>query len=140
MTCFESWQLASCRTWQARTYTSIANKNGLVTVLGGIVLWSNHQITALPGTPIPSLYNVNKLMLVLQGPIDLIVVSCPKINHDALVSEEEHHLLVNTKVLAIVFLYLNRLQLEVVHPQDPRTSSTCQQYAKTPIASQTLQL
>jgi len=97
MTCFESWQLASCRTWQARTYTSIANKNGLVTVLGGIVLWSNHQITALPGTPIPSLYNVNKLMLVLQGPIDLIVVSCTKINHDALVSEEEHHLLSTRK-------------------------------------------
>jgi len=91
MTCFESWQLASYRTWQARAYTSIANKNGLVTVLGGVVLWSNHQTTALPSTPIPSLYNVNKLMLVLQGPIDLIVVSCPKINHDALASEEEHH-------------------------------------------------
>jgi methyl coenzyme M reductase subunit C len=63
----------------------------LVTVLGGVVLWSNHQTTAFPGAPVYGLHNVDELLLVLQGPVDLVVVSSPEINHDVLVPEEEHH-------------------------------------------------
>ena len=63
----------------------------LVAVLGGVVLWSDHQTAAFPGAPVNSLHDVDELLLVLQGPVDLVVVSCPEIDHDVLVPEEEHH-------------------------------------------------
>ena len=59
----------------------------LVTVLGGVVLGSDHQTTALPGTPVDRLHNVNELLLVLEGPVDLVVVSRPEIDHNVLVPE-----------------------------------------------------
>jgi hypothetical protein len=75
----------------ATNYTTIVNTNASVAVFGGVVLWSNHQTTALAGTPVDGLHDVNEFLLILQGPVDLVVVSCPKINHDVLVPEEEHH-------------------------------------------------
>src|SRR6266540_3297122 len=65
--------------------------NALVTIFGGVVLWRIHLTMAFPGTPVDSLNNVNELLLVLQGPVDLVIVSCPKINQNVLIPEEEHH-------------------------------------------------
>ncbi|KAF9599110.1 hypothetical protein IFM89_035389 [Coptis chinensis] len=63
---------------------------GLITILGGVVFWSNHQTTTFPGSRINSLDNVNELLLIFESPIDLVVVSSAKINHNVLVTEREH--------------------------------------------------
>ena len=61
-----------------------------ISVLGGIVLGRHHKTPALPGPPVHSLYNVDHLLLVLHGPVDLVIVTSSKINHDVLVAEKEH--------------------------------------------------
>ena len=63
---------------------------GLVSVLGGVVFGCNNQTTTLPRPTVNCLNNVNELLLVLEGPVDLVVVSSAKINHNVLVPEEEH--------------------------------------------------
>ena len=62
----------------------------LVTVLGGVVLRSNHQTTTFPCPTVDCLNNVNELLLVLESPVNLVVISSAKINHNVLISEEEH--------------------------------------------------
>ena len=37
--------------------------------------------------PVNGLHNVNHLLLVLHGPVDLVVVTSTQINHDVLVPE-----------------------------------------------------
>lgn len=41
-------------------------------------------------TSVHDLDDVNELLLVIHSPVDLVIVTCPKIYHDVLVSEEEH--------------------------------------------------
>lgn len=55
-----------------------------------VILWADHQTTALLGTPINRLNNIDELLLVLQNPVQLVVVAGTEIAHDVLVSEEEH--------------------------------------------------
>merc|ERR1719422_878717 len=62
-----------------------------VAVLGTVVLRGDHQTSALAGTSVDGLQDVNELLLVVHGPIDLVVVTGPQIYHHVLVPEEEHH-------------------------------------------------
>ena len=62
----------------------------LVSVFGGIIFGRNHQTSTLPRPPVNSLHNVHQLLFVLHGPVYLVVISRPKIDHDVFVSEEEH--------------------------------------------------
>mmetsp|Transcript_43079 Transcript_43079/g.97981 ORF Transcript_43079/g.97981 Transcript_43079/m.97981 type:complete len:208 (+) Transcript_43079:118-741(+) len=61
-----------------------------VLVLGRVVLGRDDETPAFPGATVDNLHNVDELLLVLQRPVDLVVVTRPKIDHDVLVSEEEH--------------------------------------------------
>lgn len=63
----------------------------LVSVLGRVVLGRDYQTTALTGTSIHRFHNVDHLLLVLQWPVDLVVVTRAQIDHNVLVAEEEHH-------------------------------------------------
>lgn len=58
---------------------------GSVSVLGGVVLWRHDQPTALAGPPVHRLDDVDHLLLVLHGPVDLVVVASAQIDHDVLV-------------------------------------------------------
>ena len=62
----------------------------LVAVFGRVVFGRDHQSPALPRTAIHGLNNVNELVRVIERPIDFVVISRSEINHDVLVSEEEH--------------------------------------------------
>lgn len=60
-------------------------------VFGGIVLGCDHETSSLACTPVHRLYDVNEFLLVCHGPVDLVIVTRPKIDHDVLVSEEKHN-------------------------------------------------
>ena len=62
----------------------------LVAILGGVILGSNHKTTPLPRPTVHGLNDVDELLLVLESPVDLVVVPGAKINHNVLVPEEEH--------------------------------------------------
>ena len=51
--------------------------------------------------PVHSLHYIHHLLRVLQGPVDLVVVACAKINHDVLVAVEEHE---GARVIQLVHL------------------------------------
>jgi len=63
----------------------------LVAVFGGVIFGSNDKTTTLPRAAVNSLDNVDELLLVLESPIDLVVVASAQIDHDVLVPEEEHN-------------------------------------------------
>ena len=56
-----------------------------VSVLGGVVLRRHDQPTALAGPPVHRLDDVDHLLLVLHGPVDLVVVVGAQVDHDVLV-------------------------------------------------------
>jgi hypothetical protein len=62
----------------------------LVPVPGRIILRTNHQTPPLLCSPIHRLQNIHQLALVLEHPVQLIVITRPKIAHHMLVTEEEH--------------------------------------------------
>ena len=45
--------------------------------------------------PVNGLHNVNHLLLVLHGPVDLVVVTSTQINHDVFVPE--HHITITKR-------------------------------------------
>ncbi len=57
---------------------------------GNPTLRTDHQTSPLLCTTIDSLNDINQLLLILQYPVELIVVSRPEIAHHVLVAEEEH--------------------------------------------------
>jgi len=63
---------------------------GLVSVFGGVILGRNNETAAFSRSAVNRLANVDHLLLVLHGPVDLVVVTGAQIDHDELVPEEEH--------------------------------------------------
>lgn len=63
---------------------------GSVPVLGGVVLRGHHQAAPLPGPTVHRLDDVNHLLLVLHGPVDLVVVAGAQVDHDMLVPAGGH--------------------------------------------------
>ena len=59
-------------------------------IFGGVVLGRNDQTTTFACSSVHRLNNIYEFLFVCQGPVDLVVVTRPKIDHDVLVSEEEH--------------------------------------------------
>jgi len=56
----------------------------LVLVLCGVILGGDDQTAPLPGAPVDGFHDVDELLLVLQRPVDLIIVSRAQINHHVL--------------------------------------------------------
>jgi len=61
-----------------------------VAVFGGVIFGSDDETATLPGAAVNGLDDVDELLLVLESPIDLVVVASAEIDHDVLVPEEEH--------------------------------------------------
>lgn len=51
---------------------------------------ADHQTTALLGALVYRLDDVDQLLLVLQHPVQLVVISCAEIAHHVLVAVKEH--------------------------------------------------
>lgn len=62
-----------------------------VAILGRVILRWDHKTSSLTGPSVDRLQDVNHLLLVLQGPVDFVVVAGAKIDHYVLVAEEKHH-------------------------------------------------
>ena len=58
----------------------------LVSVFGWVILGRHDQTSSLPGSPVDSLHDVNQLLLVLHGPVDLVIVTSSQVDHDVFVS------------------------------------------------------
>lgn len=61
-----------------------------VAVAGAVILRTDHQTATLLCALVDSLQDVDNLLLVLQHPIQLIVVTRPEVAHHVLVPKEEH--------------------------------------------------
>ena len=72
--------------------SSSSSSSSLVAVFGGVVLGRDDETAALAGAAVDGLDDVDHLLLVLDGPVDLVVVARAQINHHVLVAEEEHDL------------------------------------------------
>jgi hypothetical protein len=62
----------------------------LVSISGRVVLRANDQTTTLLRALVDGLNNINQLLLILQDPVQLVVVTSSKIAHHVFVAEEEH--------------------------------------------------
>lgn len=62
----------------------------LISVPCAVVLRADHQTLALLGPPVDRLDNVDELLLILQHPVELVVVARAEIAHHVLVAEKEH--------------------------------------------------
>ena len=93
-------------------YTALESMHenpNLVLVLCRVVLGRHHNTPALDGAPVYGLDDVDHLLLVLQRPVDLVVVARAQIDHDVLVPVEEHG---GARVVQLVHL------VEVGHLRD----------------------
>ena len=62
-----------------------------VLVLGAVILGRYDETASFSRAPIDGLNNVDELLRVLDGPVDLVVVPCAQVDHYVLVPIEEHH-------------------------------------------------
>ncbi len=53
-------------------------------------LWTDNQTTTLLGTTIDGLDDIDQLLLVLENPVQLIVITSAEIAHHVFIAEEEH--------------------------------------------------
>jgi hypothetical protein len=73
-----------------------------VAVARRVVLRAHDETTPLLRPLVNRLNNIDKLLLVLQHPVQLIVVSRPEVAHHVFVAEEEHH---GHRVVELVHLF-----------------------------------
>ena len=62
----------------------------LVPIPSTVVLRRHNQTSTLLRPPIYRLNDINKLLLILQHPVQLVIISRSKITHHVFVTEEEH--------------------------------------------------
>lgn len=63
----------------------------LVPIPRRIVLRAHHKTPALLRSPVNRLQNIHQLTLILQHPVQLVIVSRTKITHHVFIPEEEHN-------------------------------------------------
>lgn len=56
----------------------------------GVILGTDDETTSLLGASVDRLDDVDELLLVLQDPVQFVVVAGTEIAHDVFVAEEEH--------------------------------------------------
>lgn len=78
---------------------SLATTAISITVLGRVILGCNHKTSSLARSSVHCFDYIYKLLLVVENPVDLVVVSCSQVDHDMLVPEKEHH---RTRIVQLV--------------------------------------
>ena len=59
-------------------------------VLRRVILWGDDKTLSFTRSSIHNLQYIYQLLLVIQSPNHLIIVSCSEVYHDVSISEEEH--------------------------------------------------
>jgi hypothetical protein len=90
---------------------------GLVTISSGVVFGRDNQTTALLCTLVDGLNNVDEFLLILQDPVEFVVVASAKVTHHVLVAEEEHE---GDCVVEFVHLFEVRYLVEVADIDDSK--------------------
>ena len=62
-----------------------------VSILGRVVLGRDDEATTLPRAAVDGLDDVDDLLFIRYGPVDLVVVACAKIDHDVLRAHDSKH-------------------------------------------------
>ncbi len=70
--------------------TITTSRSRLVPITSRVILRADNQTSALLRTTIDRLQDIDQLLLVLQYPVQLIIITRAEITHHVLVSEEEH--------------------------------------------------
>jgi hypothetical protein len=67
------------------------NNSHSVAITRRVILRAHHQTPSFLRALVNRLNNINKLLLILEHPVQLVVISRAEIAHHVLVAEEEHH-------------------------------------------------
>ena len=62
----------------------------LVAIFGGIIFWGNYETTSLLCATVHGFDYVNHLLLIVERPIDLVVVPSAEVDHDMFITKKEH--------------------------------------------------
>ena len=81
---------ATKKQFEALPLTTFRYILDLVPVLCRVVLWRDDETAPLSRSSVDGLDNIDHLLLVVDGPVDLVVVPRPQVDHDVLVPVEEH--------------------------------------------------
>jgi hypothetical protein len=63
----------------------------LVSVFRRVIFGRHHETSSLACPSVDDFNDVRNLLLAVQGPVDLVVVTSSKVDHDVLVSEKKHY-------------------------------------------------
>jgi hypothetical protein len=63
----------------------------LVSVFRRVIFGRHHETSSLACPSVDDFDDVRNLLLAVQGPVDLVVVTSPKVDHDVLVSKKKHY-------------------------------------------------
>ncbi len=74
----------------------------LVSVARRVILGTDDQTASLLGSPVDGLDDVYQLLLILEDPVELVIVSGTEIDHHVFISKEEHD------CAGVVELYISR--------------------------------
>ena len=77
--------------------------------------WTDNQTTALLRSTIDRFDDVDQLLLVLQYPVELVVVARPKIAHHVFIPEEEHE---RDGIIELIHLLKVRDLIEIADVDD----------------------
>lgn len=94
----------------------------LIPIPGRVILRADHQTPPFLRSTIDCLNDIDKLLLVLQHPVQLVVVTCTKIAHHVLVTEEEHD---GTRVIKLIHGFEIGHLVQVAEIDDLATISLC---------------
>jgi hypothetical protein len=84
----------------------------LISVSSRVIFRTNNQTTTLLSASIDGLDDIDQLLLVLQNPVQLVVVTSAEIAHHVFVAEEEHQ---GDWVVDFVHLLEVRNLVEIAH-------------------------
>jgi hypothetical protein len=92
-------------------------------------LRTHNQAPPLLGATIDGLNYINQLLLILQHPIQLIIIARAEITHHVFIAEEKHQ---RHRVVQLVHLLEVRHLVEVAHVHDREVfDSVCDSYGST---------
>ena len=107
--------------WAAvSSHKKSATDERLVAILGRVVFRRDDQTPAFTCAQVDGLDDVDHFLLVLQCPVDFVVITGAQIDHDVLISEEKHHRAGVVKLVHLVeirhFCYVDQIDdCEIVY-------------------------
>ena len=73
----------------------------LVAVSSGVVFGANNETASLGCAAVHCLDEINHFLLAVDGPVDFVIITCAKIDHNMLVPVEKHN---SARIIELVHL------------------------------------